>query len=195
MAAPLELQQIHILKKFLDGHLEEVFLNELCKELMKDTVEHSRLKDLMRSAKGLGRSYEPVEGDTLLMLGAFWVLEGVTERIIDLKRKGVHLGVLIHDIIPITHPEFCEKALTDEFKSYFFSVISISDFVLTISDHSGQAVRKFIEQNNLPDTPVRTLRSAHKTWEAARNKRTGFGRGRAAGERRLRPLRIDNRDP
>jgi len=146
--------------------LEEVFLNELCKELMKDTVEHSRLKDLMRSAKGLGRSYEPVEGDTLLMLGAFWVLESVTERIIDLKRKGIHLGVLIHDIIPITHPEFCEKALTDEFKSYFFSVISISDFVLTISDHSGQAVRNFIKQNNLPDTPVRTLRSAHKTWEA-----------------------------
>ena len=147
--------------------LEEVFLNELCKELMKDTVEHSRLKDLMRSAKGLGRSYEPVEGDTLLMLGAFWVLEGVAERIIDLKRKGVRLGVLIHDIIPITHSEFCEKSLTDVFKSYFFSVISIADFVLTVSDHSGRAVRNFITQNNLPDTPVRTLRSAHKTWEAA----------------------------
>jgi hypothetical protein len=119
----------------------------------------------MGAAKGRGRSYEPVAGDTLLMLGAFWVLDGVAERIIDLKRKGVRLGVLIHDIIPITHSEFCEKSLTDVFKSYFFSVISISDFVLTISDHSGRAVCNFIAQNNLPDTPVRTLRSAHKTWE------------------------------
>ncbi len=147
----------------------------------------------MRSARGLGRSYEPVEGDTLLMLGAFWVLEGVTERIIDLKRKGIRLGVLIHDIIPITHPEFCEKALTDEFKSYFFSVISISDFVLTISDHSGQAVRKFIEQNNLPDTPVRTLKIGPQNVGSSPNERAGFGLGRAVGERRLRPLRLDNR--
>ena len=147
--------------------LEDVFLNELCKELLKDTVEHSRLKDLMRSARGLGRAYAPVQGDTLLMLGAFWVLEGVAERIIALKRKGVNLGVLIHDIIPITHPEFCERSLTDEFRSYFFSVISIADFVLTVSDHSGRAVQSFITQHDLPETPIRTLRSAHKTWEGS----------------------------
>ena len=146
--------------------LEDVFLNELCKELMKETVEHNRLKDLMRSARELAHTYDPIKGDTLLMLGAFWVLEGVAERIVALKKMGVNLGVLIHDIIPITHPEFCEKSLTDEFKSYFDSVISISDFVLTISDHSGRAVRRFIAQNNLPDTPVRTIRSAHKTWDA-----------------------------
>ncbi len=145
--------------------LEDVFLNELCKELRNDTVDHARLKDLMRSAKGLGRAYTPLQGDTLLMLGAFWVLEGAAERIIALKRKGVNLGVLIHDIIPITHPEFCERSLTDEFRSYFFSVISVADFVLTVSDHSGRAVQNFIAQHDLPETPIRTLRSAHKTWE------------------------------
>jgi glycosyltransferase involved in cell wall biosynthesis len=146
--------------------IDDVFVSELTKELSRDEVEHARLIDVMRSATSIGHVYEPVAGDTLLLLGAFWVLQNIVERIIFLRRKGVHVGTLIHDIIPITHPEFCEKSLTEAFKACVFRVFSLTDFILTLSDHSGRYVRDFIVKNHIPCVPIRTLRSAHKSWDA-----------------------------
>ena len=100
--------------------VNDFFVIELCKVLSGDNVEHAQLKELMASAGRLSMPYRPVPGDCLLILGAFWVLNNIAERIIALRRKGVSVGTLIHDIIPITHPEFCEKSLTDAFRSYFF---------------------------------------------------------------------------
>lgn len=105
--------------------IEDVFVNEISKELSRKEVEPARLMGLMRSATAHGRPYEPVAGDSLLILGAFWVLQNIGERIIHLRRKGVSVSTLIHDIIPITHPEFCDKSLTNAFRPDFFSVLSM----------------------------------------------------------------------
>lgn len=146
--------------------IDDVFVSELAKELGRTEVVHDRLLAIMRSAIECARTYEPVAKDTLLILGAFWVLENIAERIIALRRKGVFVGTLIHDIIPITHPEFCEKSLTDAFKSYFFSVLSVVDFILTVSDYSGRCVQDFMTRNAIPKAPIRTLGSAHWTLDA-----------------------------
>jgi glycosyltransferase involved in cell wall biosynthesis len=145
--------------------IDDVFVSEIARELSRDEVAHARLITIMNSATSRARLYDPVAGDTLLILGAFWVLQNIAERIISLKRQGVRVGTLIHDIIPITHPEFCEKSLTDEFRAYFFSVLSVADFILTISDHSGRCVEDFIVKNGIARAPIRTLNPAHKTWE------------------------------
>ena len=86
-----------------------------------------------------------------------------------LKRQGVRIGTFVHDLIPITHPEFCERPLTEVFKAYVFRVLSLTDFIVTFSDHSGRQVHEFFAKNNLPCIPVKTVRSAHKTWEPPRH--------------------------
>jgi len=146
--------------------IDDIFISELAQELSRDEVEHTRLTDIMGSATRRGRPYTAVAGDAMLILGAFWVLQNIAERIIALRRKGVRVGTLIHDIIPITHPEFCERSLTDAFKSYFFSVLSVADFILTVSDHTRRSVEDFVVKSHIPHAPIRTLRSAHKTWDA-----------------------------
>ena len=156
--------------------VQEIFIASIWKELSGAKVEHSRLITLMNTAVSRGSPYVPTPGDMLLILGAFWVLENVAERINELRRQGVHVGTLIHDMIPITHPEFCEKSLTDAFRSYFVSVLSVVEFILTVSDHSGQMVKSFLEKNKVDCPPVRTLRLAHKTWEAATTPFTNMSR-------------------
>ena len=141
------------------------FIYSIWKELSADKVDHGQLLTLMESATARGTLYAPNSGDVLLILGAFWVLENVAERIIELRREGVHVGVLIHDVIPITHPEFCERPLTDAFRSYFASVVSVVGFILTVSDHTGKAVKAFLERINIKCPTVMTLRLAHKTWD------------------------------
>jgi glycosyltransferase involved in cell wall biosynthesis len=147
--------------------IEPIFVTELCHLLAQRRVVHDDIKTLMQSAIQNASEYMPCEGDIFLMLGAFWVIEDVTERIISLKRRGVVFGTLVYDIIPITHPEFCERSLTDSFTAYFHSVLGISDFVLAISTHSAEAVAQFMASQGLPVPPIRTLPLAHITWEAA----------------------------
>jgi glycosyltransferase involved in cell wall biosynthesis len=146
--------------------IDDVFVTELSRELARNEVDHARLIDVMRPATSLGRPYEPVAGDSLLLLGAFWVLPNIVERIILLKRKGVHVGTLIHDLIPITHPEFCEKSLTEAFKAYVFRVLSLVDFITAQSEYSERCVKDFMTKNHISGVPIRTIKSAHKTWNA-----------------------------
>jgi glycosyltransferase involved in cell wall biosynthesis len=152
-----------------DGELyvgiDNLFITGLAKELSRDKVNHARLKEIMEVSIERGPLYRPVAGDILLILGAFWVLQNVAERIIALRRKGVRVGTLIHDIIPISHPEFCERDLTDAFRSYFYSVLSVVNFILTVSDYTGKRVREFMDEQGIPRAPILTLKSAHKTWE------------------------------
>lgn len=148
--------------------IDDAFVSELSKELSRGEVNHARLIEVMRSAIRLGRTYEPVAGDSLLLVGAFWVLQNIVERIIALKRKGVRIGTAVHDLIPITHPEFCERPLTEAFKAYVFRVLSLTDFIFTFSDYSGKQVCEFFGKNDLPLIPIQTIRSAHKTWEPPR---------------------------
>jgi glycosyltransferase involved in cell wall biosynthesis len=145
--------------------IDDVFINELAKELSRNKVNHARLKDIMAVSIERGAYYQPISDDILLIMGAFWVLQNVAERIIALRRKGVRVGTLIHDIIPISHPEFCEKDLTDAFRSYFYSVLSVVNFILTVSDYSGRLVQEFMDEQGIPRAPILTLRSAHKTWD------------------------------
>lgn len=145
--------------------IDDIFITELSNELSHNHVEHGRLIEIMTSAIKLGRNYQPIAGDSLLLVGAFWVLQNIVERIILLKRKGVRVGTVIHDLIPITHPEFCERPLTEAFKAYVFRVLSLSDFVFTFSDHSRRSVHEFLVKNGLPTVPTKTVKSAHKSWE------------------------------
>lgn len=149
--------------------IEDVFITEIAEELSRESVAHNHLLTIMQSATRRGQLWKSTAGDSLLILGAFWVLQNIAERIIALRRKGVRVGTLIHDIIPITHPEFCEKSLTHAFRAFLFSVLSVADFIFTVSDHSGRCVEEFLVTNKIPHAPIRTLRPAHKTWDASAN--------------------------
>ncbi|HWF01158.1 MAG TPA: tetratricopeptide repeat protein [Caulobacteraceae bacterium] len=138
-------------------------------ELGRDEVDHARLLGVMLEAQRQGSVFMPQPGDVLIVLGAFWVIENAVERFVSMKRAGVRLVVLVHDIIPITHPEFCEASLTDTFNSFCLHVLQIADLVLTVSDHTGEEVRAFLERKHVKAPPVVTLRSAHRSWTGARN--------------------------
>lgn len=153
------------------GYIEisSAALYRLKLELGRDEVDHARLLEVMLESQRQGTLFMPQPGDVLIVLGAFWVIENAVERFVSMKRAGVRLVVLVHDIIPITHPEFCEASLTDTFNSFCLHVLQIADLVLTVSDHTGQEVKAFLEGKGVTPPPTMTLRSAHKSWIGARN--------------------------
>ena len=129
------------------------------------SVSHDTILRTMAEEEEKAAGFTVISGDVLVVLGAFWVMENAIERFIALKKRGVRLVVLIHDLIPITHPEFCEASLTDIFTSFCSHILQISDVVLSVSDHSGRVVADYLKSKNIAVPVIKTLRSAHMTWQ------------------------------
>ena len=145
--------------------VEPRLVQSLIRTLASARVEIDQLRAASERASSEGEIVVPGSGDTVIVLGAFWVMENVVEQLVAMKRRGARVVILIHDIIPITHPEFCETDLTDTFNMYVNAVMRVVDLALFISDASRFAVAKTLELRGIPSPLMRVLPNAHLTWK------------------------------
>ena len=76
------------------------------------------------------------DSDIFLTLGAFWGVRGAGRLLQQLKNSGVVIGLFIHDIIPITHPEYFQARDTRVFVKAVVEALTFADFVLTSSEYN-----------------------------------------------------------
>ena len=94
----------------------------------------------------------PRSGDIYVILGAFWIGNDYSGALVSLKNSGVRIGVYIYDLIPLTHPQFVTESTLQDVSEKFGDVMSLADFVLTISDYVAKDVSS-IFRNELNRTP------------------------------------------
>lgn len=104
---------------------------------------------------------KPGEGDSFVVLGAFWGLPGNTQLMASLKRQGASIGIYIYDLIPITYPEYCVHQLTVDFTRDLCEALHLIDFAIAISEYSAQELRTFIAKHGFPNIPVEAVPLAH----------------------------------
>ncbi len=99
---------------------------------------------------------EPRSGDTFLIMGAFWVFEHASSMLLQMRRKGIRTALLVYDIIPIQHPEFCERSLTTVFARQMRSIVPLLDCALTISEHVKKQFDEYLRLSgvNIPTAAV-----------------------------------------
>lgn len=124
-------------------------------------VDHDRLRRLISDAEKHARVVEPNEQDTLVILGAFWGYMNTVDRFLESKRRGARIGCYIYDLIPITHPEYCDAALAREFALALAEAVQVADFFLTISEFTAKTLRAFLEQHGHAEVPVSPVPLAH----------------------------------
>lgn len=134
---------------------------ELAKLLAQPNTDHGALKDVIARAEAGAEPYLPVAGDTVFVAGAFWMLPDGLGIYSALKKAGVHIGVYIYDVIPVTHPEYCASELVARFSRCLFHFLSLADFIFTISDFSGEELLKHFSSRVPGLAPVTTARLAH----------------------------------
>ena len=141
-------------------------------------VEHGRLKALLNQVEQTAIPILPVAGQCYFVLGAFWGFNGDATRYARLKMAGVSVGVYIYDLIPLTHPEYCDAHLVSDFALSLGDGLAVFDFVLTISEYTAEEVRKYIARHGIRPVPVKSVLLAHvmkdddrpetpDTWSAA----------------------------
>jgi glycosyltransferase involved in cell wall biosynthesis len=125
----------------------------------------TKRENLDRVLDQLESSIKPMKaepGDIYLILGAFWIFTNTASVMIKMRRKGLRCGVCVHDIIAISHPEYCDIEMSKGFSARFFEMCSVLDFALTFSSHVKHEVETYLKQVNLENLPVVAVPLAHQ---------------------------------
>ncbi|PZO05365.1 MAG: hypothetical protein DCF28_03720 [Alphaproteobacteria bacterium] len=123
--------------------------------------DHASLKRLIVACRNSARPIRPGLGHTLIILGAFWALGNAPTRYLAAKKRGARVGVYIYDLIPITHPQFCEMELCLHFSVGFSQICALTDFFLTISEDTAERVRVLLSAHDRVLVPVQAVPLAH----------------------------------
>ncbi len=105
------------------------------------------------------------KGDRFVILGAFWVSSSYPALLLPLRALGVRIGVLIYDLIPVTHKLFVEQISGRIFNMRVLQVLALSDFAMTISDYVAQNLKDFVHKELGREMPIRSVPLAHELAE------------------------------
>jgi alpha-1,2-rhamnosyltransferase len=86
----------------------------------------------------------PKSGDVLLLLDSSWHMD-IWPSVAKAKESGAKVIAVLYDIIPVTHPEFCDEALLRVFEKWFESALEFVDGFIAISDTVKNDFSTFVE--------------------------------------------------
>jgi glycosyltransferase involved in cell wall biosynthesis len=98
-------------------------------------------------------------GDILLVLGSPWFRADYGSFVVGLKEAtGLRFGLLIYDIIPIIHPEWCDRYLVRLFSEWFVSTVPHVDALFSISEATAVDVTQWAQRHPIAlRGPVRPI--------------------------------------
>lgn len=94
-------------------------------------------------------------GNTLLLPGSFWGLTHPAHHYVNAKRNGARLCVVICDLIPITHPAYCNEDAATDFTAALAIFSKISDLIICISRFTQSQLLAYVPE--LASEPHRTV--------------------------------------
>lgn len=150
------------------GHfwlLDKADLKTVIDYVTSSEVDHDVLRRLLFNCELNAGLVHAGAGHTIVLLGAFWGLGNTPERFLHAKRAGARIGAYIYDIIPLSHPQFCEADLTGYFSEHMGPLCAIADFFLTISDYTRLTFDAMMRELGMRPVPMATVGLAHVMTE------------------------------
>jgi glycosyltransferase involved in cell wall biosynthesis len=111
----------------------------------------------------LSRNDEPVaprSGDILLLADASWNYE-VWRAACRVRDAGGRVVLMVHDIMPVRHPEFCSAVFRDLFVRWLRRVLAASDAVLCNSRTTEEDLRDWAASSRIALPPTGHFRLGH----------------------------------
>jgi glycosyltransferase involved in cell wall biosynthesis/Flp pilus assembly protein TadD len=144
--------------------LETEDVRRLFEGCLSTHPDASSMRALVAAARGRARRVNLAGTRAYVFVGCFWYLaDGAIALRPRLRRAGARLGALIHDIIPITHPQHVEARLVEHFRAVFAAHAAGWDFALTVSKHTARELRRILPGFGIsPAPPTRPVPLAHR---------------------------------
>ena len=135
-------------------------------------TEFAQRRELVDKACGSGELVQPVPGDVVVSTGTIYRRSDLVRADAALRRAGARRGAYIHDFIPLTHPEFCDRLLTDLFSPTMADALLNYDFILTASEHVGREARRLLAMAGYSSIPVQAVPEAQSLVTSSGTART-----------------------
>lgn len=103
----------------------------------------SKARTIIRPHQGHDPFSVIEKNDILLLLDATWD-SNIWPSVRRFKDNGNKVVAAVYDLIPITHPEFCDSQLVVVFKEWFMNSVSQVDGYIAISKTVRDNLKKFI---------------------------------------------------
>ncbi|UHD14507.1 glycosyltransferase family 4 protein [Thiocapsa bogorovii] len=120
-------------------------------------------------------------GDVVVLVDSTWDSSAMLSALFSAQqRSGLHLGVMIHDLFPLTIPEVCQQQTIDGYVAWFRTIAERADFFITNSEATRQTLDCYLREH----PPLR----GHP-WRSA-SFRLGSDLGRSRLQRATTPSRV-----
>ena len=89
-------------------------------------------------------------GDWLLSLGSPWQLKDYAGLVSAARaRHGLRFALLIHDIVPLRRPEWCDRDVVKAFSACFHDVAPLADRVFSVSRATAEDAERYAAEAGL----------------------------------------------
>lgn len=87
-------------------------------------------------------------GDVMVLVDSTWNSRRMLEYVFRARlESGIRLGVMIHDLFPLTLPETCQRETVEGFTNWFTAVVPAADFFVTNSEATRAALERYLGAN------------------------------------------------
>jgi alpha-1,2-rhamnosyltransferase len=87
-------------------------------------------------------------GDTLVMVDSTWRSQSMLDALFKAQcNQGLIIGVMFHDLFPLTLPDTCEEITSKGFVSWFEQVVTRADFFVTNSESTRESLASYLAEN------------------------------------------------
>jgi glycosyltransferase involved in cell wall biosynthesis/cytochrome c-type biogenesis protein CcmH/NrfG len=121
-----------------------------------------RAEALVTGAMDRARPTHLPSARVFFIMGAFWFWAGVPAALARLRAAGLRIGVLVYDLIPLTHPEHTSEGTVAAFRQGLEEGAELWDFALTISEFTARELGRQLAAIGAPPIPVRPVPLAHR---------------------------------
>lgn len=85
-----------------------------------------------------------LSGDILLLADSTWDVADIWPAATQFKQQGGYVSAVIYDLIPLSHPSFCDQSLVHAFSHWIRESVSCVDYYLCISRSTETVLRSFL---------------------------------------------------
>ena len=120
--------------------VDKGLLGRLVSTLLGDNATREGLDELLGALERGADARVTRATDTLLIAGAFWIHDRLDRSLARMLDQGTVLGLLVHDLIPLTHPHLVSAATASAFVAPAIKALPLFNFLITTSAFvAGQA--------------------------------------------------------
>jgi capsular polysaccharide biosynthesis protein/glycosyltransferase involved in cell wall biosynthesis len=136
-------------------------LLEIIERVRLGSMVSSTSKERIRAVLAGATPADVRPGDVLLLAGAFWSVGCTGGLIQQLKDKGLTVGFFVHDILPISRPEYFQANAGAALAKPLVEAVELADFLITSSNHNKEALAAYRSEQRLGPIPTHVVPLGH----------------------------------